>query len=174
MTRLPLFSDPCRDSPQGFRHNGGEPAHSNWMEVPVAQHVKVVLVDDLDGSSASDTVSFGLDGRSYEIDLSEDNAGKLRDALAAYVAAARRAGGSGRRPSAPRAPRPVSNRDESAAIRLWARENGHDISERGRIPNSVTTAYAERNAVPEPVVEAPKKRARKLKVADAPKEKAAV
>jgi hypothetical protein len=144
------------------------------MEVPVAQHVNVVLVDDLDGSSASDTVSFGLDGRSYEIDLSEENAGKLRHALADYLAAARRAGGGARRASAPRAQRPASNRDETAAIRLWARENGHEISERGRIPNAAVQAYEKRNSAPEPAAEAPKKRARKLKVVDAPKpEKAA-
>jgi hypothetical protein len=144
----------------------------------VAQQVNVVLVDDLDGSSASDTVSFGLDGRSYEMDLSEENAGKLRDALAEYIAAARRAGGGGaRRSSAPRPQRAASNREETGAIRQWARENGHDISERGRIPNAVVRAYEERNVAPEPepVAEAPKKRTRKLKVADSPKpEKAAV
>ena len=114
----------------------------------MAQKVDVRFIDDLDGSEAAGTVSFGLDGRSYEIDLSEDNAARLRDALASYVAAARRSGGSGRRgrtaprdtadaPAAPSRP----SREATAAIRAWARENGHDVSERGRIPNSVVQAY---------------------------------
>lgn len=114
----------------------------------MAQKVDVRFIDDLDGSEAAGTVLFGLDGRSYEIDLSEDNAARLRDALASYVAAARRSGGSGRRgrtaprdtadaPAAPSRP----SREATAAIRAWARENGHDVSERGRIPNSVVQAY---------------------------------
>jgi hypothetical protein len=113
----------------------------------MAQHVDVRYVDDLDGTEASSTVSFALDGRSYEIDLSEDNAAKLRDSLAAFVAAARRSGGSGRRGRTPRATpekdeQPTrSNREHTAAIRTWARENGHDVSERGRIPKAVVEAY---------------------------------
>ncbi|MBO0851506.1 MAG: Lsr2 family protein, partial [Pseudonocardia sp.] len=59
----------------------------------MAQKVTVSLIDDLDGNKADETVEFGLDGKSYEIDLSSGNAGKLRDALADYVAAARRPGG---------------------------------------------------------------------------------
>jgi hypothetical protein len=104
-------------------------------------------VDDLDGSEASSTVSFALDGRSYEIDLSEGNAAKLRDSLAAFVAAARRSGGSGRRGRTPRATpekdeQPTrSSREHTGAIRTWARENGHDVSERGRIPKAVVEAY---------------------------------
>jgi hypothetical protein len=113
----------------------------------MAQHVDVRYVDDLDGSEASSTVSFALDGRSYEIDLSEGNAAKLRDSLAAFVAAARRSGGSGRRGRTPRATpekdeQPTrSSREHTAAIRTWARENGHDVSERGRIPQAVVEAY---------------------------------
>lgn len=114
----------------------------------MAKKTTVTLVDDLDGSQAEEQVSFAVDGRSYEIDLSEDNAARLRDALASYVAAARRSGGSGRRgrtaprdtadaPAAPSRP----SREATAAIRAWARENGHDVSERGRIPNSVVQAY---------------------------------
>jgi Lsr2 len=118
------------------------------MEVRMAQQVDVRYVDDLDGSTASGTVSFGLDGRSYEIDLSDENAAKLRDSLASFVAAARRSGGRssarrGRRSAEEtEAPAPTrTNREETAAIRSWARENGHEVSERGRIPKAVLEAY---------------------------------
>lgn len=116
----------------------------------MAQKVEVRFVDDLDGSEAAGTVSFGLDGRSYEIDLSDENAARLRDALASFVAAARRSGTARRGRPAPRetgetadAPaRPTRpSRQATAAIRTWARENGHEVNERGRIPNSVVQAY---------------------------------
>ena len=112
----------------------------------MAQKVDVKYVDDLDGSAASGTVSFALDGKAYEIDLSDDNAAKLRDALATFVAAARRSGGSGRRGRGSRAagesaPSARADREATAAIRTWARENGHEVSERGRIPKAVVEAY---------------------------------
>jgi Lsr2 len=116
----------------------------------VAQQVSVTLVDDLDGSEAAETVTFGFDGRTYEIDLSDDNAARLRDAFAPFVAAARKAGSGGsggtrrgrRQPVAQEEPRPArSTREQTAAIRQWARENGHQVSERGRIPKAVIEAY---------------------------------
>jgi hypothetical protein len=113
----------------------------------MAQKVDVKFIDDIDGSEAAGTVMFALDGRAYEIDLSDDNASRLRDSLATFVAAARRSGGAPRRgrtapatadgDSAPSR----SNREETAAIRTWARENGHEVSERGRIPKAVVQAY---------------------------------
>ena len=111
----------------------------------MAQQTTVRFVDDLDGSEASGTFDFSLDGRSYQIDLSDDNAAKLRGALAPYLDAARQAGGRGRG-RAPRqtavAEKPArSNREETAALRQWARENGHQVSERGRIPKAVIEAY---------------------------------
>jgi hypothetical protein len=111
----------------------------------MAQQTTVRFVDDLDGSDASGTFDFSLDGRNYQIDLSDENAAKLRDALAPYIGAARKAGGRSRG-RAPRqtavAEKPArSNREETAAIRQWARENGHQVSERGRIPKSVIEAY---------------------------------
>jgi nucleoid-associated protein Lsr2 len=111
----------------------------------MAQQTTVRFVDDLDGSEASGTFDFSLEGRNYQIDLSDENAAKLRDALAPYVGAARKAGGRGRG-RAPRqttvAEKPArSNREETSAIRQWARENGHQVSERGRIPKSVIEAY---------------------------------
>jgi hypothetical protein len=95
----------------------------------MAQQTTVRFIDDLDGSDASGTFDFSIDGRQYQIDLSDENAAKLRDALAPYIGAARKAGGRGRG----RAPRQTavvekssrSNRDETAAIREWARANGH-------------------------------------------------
>ena len=113
----------------------------------MAQKVDVKYVDDLDGSDASGTVAFALDGKSYEIDLSDDNAARLRDSLASFVAAARRSGGTSRRGRGSRAttegtPAPArADREATAAIRTWARENGHEVSERGRIPKAVVEAY---------------------------------
>jgi len=116
----------------------------------MAQKVTVTLVDDVDGSQAEETVEFGLDGASYQIDLSGENAGKLRDALADYVEHARRSGGRkrapGRTPVAGRAPRPASaDREQNQAIREWARKQGHKVSDRGRIPAEVLEAYHKKN-----------------------------
>jgi hypothetical protein len=107
----------------------------------MAQKVKIVLVDDIDGNDADETVSFALDGKDYEIDLNSANAQKLRDALAPYIGHARRAaggrsgGGRGRR-----------SRSESGVpaseIREWARQNGWDVPERGRVSAEVREAYA--------------------------------
>jgi hypothetical protein len=97
----------------------------------MAQQVNVKFVDDLDGSDAAGTVSFAIDGRANEIDLSEDNAARLRNSLASFVAAARKSGGAaaaGRRApkvtaSSGRRPQPL-DREQTAAIRAWARQNG--------------------------------------------------
>jgi hypothetical protein len=113
----------------------------------MAQKVDVKFIDDLDGSDAAGTVMFALDGRAYEIDLSDDNAARLRDSLASFVAAGRRSGGAPRRGRTPGATADGgsapsrANREETAAIRTWARENGHEVSERGRIPKAVVQAY---------------------------------
>ena len=114
----------------------------------MAQETTVRFIDDLDGSDASGTFDFSLDGRQYQIDLSEENAAKLRDALAPFIGAARKAGrGRGRGPRQTAvAEKPArSNRDQTGAIRKWARENGHQVSERGRIPKSVVEAYQAAN-----------------------------
>jgi hypothetical protein len=108
----------------------------------VAKQTTVILVDDLDGSEAVEQVEFAVDGKSYEIDLSAANSAKLREALAPFVSAARRAGG--RRSAAPStaAPsRPASDRVQNQAIREWAVAQGMKISERGRIPSNVLEAY---------------------------------
>ncbi|PXY31161.1 histone-like nucleoid-structuring protein Lsr2 [Prauserella muralis] len=115
----------------------------------MAQKVLVSLIDDLDGSEAEETVEFGLDGVSYEIDLSAENAEELRDALAQYVEHARRAGGRKRpsgRGNAKQASRPASvDREQNQAIRAWARKNGYEVSDRGRIPSEVVEAYHKKN-----------------------------
>ncbi|GAA1305371.1 Lsr2 family protein [Saccharothrix xinjiangensis] len=110
----------------------------------MARQVLVRLVDDLDGSSAGDveTVSFGLDGVSYEIDLSPDNARRLHEALALFIAHADKAGRRGGRGApARRAPRRPSA--TSRAIREWARRNGHDLADRGRLPAHVVEEFRE-------------------------------
>lgn len=110
----------------------------------MAQKHIVQLIDDLDQGTAAETVSFGLDGSQYEIDLSAKNASKLRDALADYVANARRATRGGRPYSVGgrRAGRPTrSDREQTQAIREWARKNGHKVGEKGRIPATVLEAY---------------------------------
>jgi hypothetical protein len=127
----------------------------------VAQQVNVKFVDDIDGSEASETVSFAIDGRHYDIDLSKQHATQLRDALASFVSAARRGAGR-RRTSTPRASSSSVDREQTAVIRQWARDNGQSISDRGRISKTVMEAYANRGSTPPPVEAAePKKKARK-------------
>lgn len=107
----------------------------------MAQRVHIVLEDDLDGSEAAETVSFSLDGVSYEMDLSEENAAKLRDALAPWVGHARRVAGrrtTGRKPSG----KGASAND----IRAWALEQGMQVSARGRVSSEVREAYEKANA----------------------------
>jgi hypothetical protein len=110
----------------------------------MAKQIVTLLTDDIDGSEADRTVEFGLDGVNYTIDLSEKNAGKLRNALNAYLAAASRLGRSsaGRIPARVTAPAPSrANRDQNQAIREWATRNGYEVSERGRIPGSIVEAF---------------------------------
>ncbi len=106
----------------------------------MAQRVNVILVDDLDGDDAAETVTFGLDGVDYEIDLNEKNAEALRGALARYVEAGRRVGGRRRRGQ--RAASGGDSGPSPADIRKWARENGWDVPERGRVSAEVREAYA--------------------------------
>ncbi len=104
----------------------------------MAQEHFVRLVDDLTGDEAAETVSFALDGARYEIDLSAENAAKLRETLSLYVANGRRttARGNGGSRRSTRA-----DREQTAAIRDWARKNGFDIGDKGRIPTSAIEAY---------------------------------
>src|SRR4051794_21926128 len=104
----------------------------------MAQKVQVVLVDDVDGGSADETVTFALDGVSYEIDLTKKNAARLRDELAPWVGSARKVTGPrGRRSGVRRSGRG----GDSAAIRAWAKEQGIAVSERGRISAELLAQY---------------------------------
>src|SRR5262249_26692725 len=109
----------------------------------MAKKVTVTLVDDFDGEGGADeTVEFGLDGVSYEIDLSSKNAAKLRHDLKQWVEAGRRVGGRRRgRAAGSGRGRAAIDREQSAAIREWARRNGHNVSTRGRIPADVIDAF---------------------------------
>ena len=109
----------------------------------MARQTIVQLIDDLDQGKADETVSFALDGVQYEIDLSAKNAAKMRDAFANYVANGRRAGrattvrsSSGRRGRGAR-----GDREQTQAIREWARRNGYKVGEKGRIPGNILEAY---------------------------------
>lgn len=105
----------------------------------MARKTQVLLVDDIDGTDANNTVTFGLDGVSYEIDLNDDNASKLRSDLEKWTALARRTGGRAKRGTG------AGGAGDAAKIREWARENGYEVSERGRIPAEVREAYAKAN-----------------------------
>ncbi|MFD3511005.1 Lsr2 family protein [Nocardia sp. NPDC058666] len=111
----------------------------------MARKVVVSLVDDFDGTSEADeTVTFGVDGVAYEIDLSDANAAKLREAFDQWLPYARRIGraktSAGRH--AAKSPAGVTaRRDDLTAIRAWAGDNGHTVSSRGRISGDVIAAY---------------------------------
>jgi hypothetical protein len=111
----------------------------------VAQKVQVILVDDVDGGEATETVSFALDGTAYEIDLSADNAAALRDSLATWVGSARKAGRSSSNRPASRGRTAAADREQTQAIRAWARKQGHKVNDRGRIPADIVAAYHSAN-----------------------------
>lgn len=104
----------------------------------MAQRVQIILEDDIDGGPADETVTFGLDGVTYEIDLNDKNAAALRDAIATYTANARRAGG---RKSTGRKTTSRSQGGSTTEVREWARANGYEVSDRGRISADIMTAY---------------------------------
>jgi len=104
----------------------------------MAQRVQYMLVDDIDGTEAVESVSFSLDGVSYEIDLTAANAKKLRNDLAAWVGHARRSGG---RKSSRKGGAAGQRRSDLSAVRQWARKNGSQVSDRGRISADILAAY---------------------------------
>lgn len=106
----------------------------------MARKTQILLIDDLDGSNATQTVTFGLDGVTYEIDLSDEHAEALRSSLAEWVERARRVAG---RRSSSRSSSTSSSRGTTARIRAWAQSQGMEISARGRIPSSIMEAYRE-------------------------------
>ena len=101
-----------------------------------------LLIDDLDGSEAVETVRFGIDGRTFKIDLNGENAARLREVLSEWAACARTVGSSrgGARARVP-AQRSASRSEDVSAIREWARTAGYEVSARGRISAKIVTAY---------------------------------
>jgi nucleoid-associated protein Lsr2 len=106
----------------------------------VAQKIQTLFIDDLDGSIAEGTVRFGLDGAEYEIDLNQEHAREMRDVLARYVSAARRANGGARRPARTgrRAPTAGLNTTE---VREWAKAQGIAVKDRGRVPAELVVKF---------------------------------
>ncbi|MDN5727507.1 MAG: Lsr2 family protein [Propionibacteriales bacterium] len=110
----------------------------------MAQRVEIILEDDLEGGRADETVTFSLDGKDYEIDLTKSNAKALRSALDSYVQAGRRATRA-RRGVGRSVGRSGNNRQEANQIRQWAVANGYEISSRGRVPANIRSAYEAAN-----------------------------
>ena len=113
-------------------------------EPAVAQKKHVMLIDDVDGSPAAETVRFALDGAEYEVDLNEAHAEALRESFAEWIGSARKVSGRrttvGRRSrSSPTTASPST--PDNATVRQWARQNGYTVSDRGRIPTNVREAY---------------------------------
>ena len=107
----------------------------------MARKIQVLLIDDLDGSEAQETVTFSLDGTSYEIDLSAQNIDNLREAFAPWVGNGRKIGrGGARRPLSAQSSGPSAN-----VVREWALSNGMAVNARGRIPLEVRNAYEAAN-----------------------------
>ena len=106
----------------------------------MAQKIQTLLIDDLDGSAAEGTVRFGLDGAEYEIDLSAGHTRQLRDALARYVDAARRVSGSARTP-ARGSRRGPSGGVNTTEVREWARAQGIEVKDRGRVPADLVAKF---------------------------------
>lgn len=108
----------------------------------MAQKVQTLLIDDLDGGEAEGTVRFGLDGTDYEIDLNAKHAEALRTALAPYLGAARRAPSStARRPGRPGRRAASAEGPDSTAVRVWAKSQGIDVKDRGRVPAELVVKF---------------------------------
>ena len=104
----------------------------------MAQRTEIVLIDDLDGSTAEETMTFGLDGRAYEIDLSRKHATQLRNVLHPYIHAARKA--SPARPTGRSAVR-STDRPNPSQIRGWAKDQGITVNDRGRVPQELIVRF---------------------------------
>lgn len=111
----------------------------------MAQKVQVLLVDDLDGGEADETVTFALDGKSYEIDLTTANADKLRGLLEPYLKGGRRTGGRGSSGRGKSRAAATGGNQDTAQIRAWAKDNGFEVNDRGRVPASIREAYEKAN-----------------------------
>lgn len=117
----------------------------------VAQTTRILLTDDLDGSEASETVTFAVDGVTYEIDLSDEHARQLRESVGSYVEYARKLS-TRRTPATKRATakttggQPAGDRPDTQQVREWAKEHGIEVSERGRLSNDLIVRFQEANS----------------------------
>lgn len=109
----------------------------------MAQKIQTLFIDDIDGGAAEGTVRFALDGTEYEIDLNAKHTEELRSALGKYVSHARKVGGTARRAgrAAGRSSRGAGSALNTTEIRNWAREQGYDIKDRGRVPADLVAKY---------------------------------
>ncbi|MFJ1765357.1 Lsr2 family protein [Amycolatopsis sp. NPDC088138] len=136
----------------------------------MAQKVLVEMLDDIDGTPAAHTVPFALDGVTYEIDLSDDNAATLREDLARYINAGRRTGGRKVRVATGQPTTTASDRERNQQIRAWANAHGYEVSERGRLSSEVITAFDQAQVTEaEKPAQTPRKRTPRKKVAAARK-----
>lgn len=110
----------------------------------MAQKVQVLLVDDITGGEADETITFGLDGATYEIDLASAGAVELRDLLKEYIDASRKTGGRTKRAGSKAGA--GSDPLRASRIRTWAADNGYEVNDRGRVPAHVVEAYEKANA----------------------------
>ena len=106
----------------------------------MAQKVQTLFVDDIDGSAADGTVRFGLDGTDYEIDLNPEHAQALRDVLAGYISAGRRATGGARRSARGGRKAPASGVN-TTEVREWAKAQGIEVKDRGRVPAKLVVKF---------------------------------
>jgi hypothetical protein len=118
----------------------GAPEISERNRASVAQKIQTLFIDDLDGSAAEGTIRFGLDGTDYEIDLNAEHAQALRDVLARYAGAARRANGAARRP-ARNGRRASATGLNTTEVREWAKAQGIDVKDRGRVPAELVVKF---------------------------------
>jgi Lsr2 len=125
----------CLNRLYSFKEHS-RPRWSNLM----AQKIQTLFIDDTDGGEAEGTVRFALDGAEYEIDLSASHSNELRDALTNYITHARKVGGAQRQRAA-RGRRGAVHSLDTAKVREWAKENGFDIKDRGRVPAGVVEKY---------------------------------
>lgn len=105
----------------------------------MAKKTHIELVDDIDGSKADETIAFSIDGAHYEIDLSAENAEKIRAEIGEWAEKGTRVA----RKKARRASAPSSSSEKNARIRQWAKDNGYEVGDRGRISAEIRQAYAD-------------------------------
>lgn len=104
----------------------------------MAQQIQTLFIDDIDGGEAAGTVRFALDGVEYEIDLSIKHTDELHTKLGKYIDHARKIGSTSKRASRGRR---TTGAIKTTAVRSWAREQGYDIKDRGRVPTDLVTKY---------------------------------